>query len=124
MITMTDSDISPWRHSAYLISKYNPEFRDEKGYYTKDEWLGFFDVGKEVNGEVLTIEQYLMAEKKYIEAAKLFFQLHECRQVVLENVEKLDYSPYTLKDKDELIKYYNAIRNVIERGHQLIIVVR
>ncbi len=51
---------------CWRITKYNPNFRDENGSYTKDEWTSLYDVGKKYNDKVFTIEEYLETEEKYI----------------------------------------------------------
>lgn len=50
----------------YRISKYNPLYRDENGNYTKDEWTAISDIENYINGEKLSLEEYLDTESKYI----------------------------------------------------------
>ena len=98
-----------WRYSAVSITKYNPLFRDENGYYKKEDWLGFFQIGKTFNGEKLTFESYLLTESKYLQAAAYFFEYHSCKAMVVKNIEKNDYSDYTYNDREELILIYNKL---------------
>ena len=52
--------------NEYRITKYNPIFRNEDGYYLKDEWTDVSDVGKTFEGKMLTEKKYLETEKAYI----------------------------------------------------------
>lgn len=98
-----------WRYTAKSVTKYNPAFRDDEGHYKKEEWVGFFQVGKRINGELLTFDLYSEAENKYITAVKWFFQLHNCTCITLKSVEKKDIADYQHADKDQLLKVYNLI---------------
>src|ERR1700748_3663308 len=92
-----------WRFTAVSITKYGPLFRDEKGNYTKNEWLGFFQIGEVLEDGVLTFDKYLEIESKYVAAAEMFFEFHGCNTAVLKTVEKYDYWGYNYKDRKELI---------------------
>jgi hypothetical protein len=98
-----------WRYTAHSITKYNPIHRDAKGHYTKNEWIGFFQIGQIINGKLLTFEEYSEFENKYIEAAYNFFRFHSCDKILLKNLEKHDISTYNLKDKDQLFLLYDKI---------------
>lgn len=50
---------------AYRISKYNPLFRTENGYYLNDEWTSYSDIGKIFYNKVFTKDDYLSFENKY-----------------------------------------------------------
>jgi hypothetical protein len=51
---------------TYRITKYNPEFRDERGAYKKDEWTEFSDIGKRFDGQTLTKAEYMQTEDSYV----------------------------------------------------------
>ena len=46
----------------YRISKYNPKFRDEDGFYTRKEWTSISDIGESFDGSEVTIHEYLEIE--------------------------------------------------------------
>lgn len=52
----------------YRITKYDPKNRNEKGHYMYDHWTEFGDIGRTLEGELVTIEKYLAAESDYINA--------------------------------------------------------
>lgn len=91
-----------WRYSAVSVTKYNPAFRNDDGVYQKNEWIGFFQVGKEVEGRMLTFDDYSLTEEKYIAAATLFFQFHGCKSFRIENLEKNHFGDYAYADKEKL----------------------
>ena len=98
-----------WRYTATSITKYNPVFRDENGYYKKREWIGFSQIGQFYDGEEFTFRSYLETEHKYIQAVIYFFQFHNCKKIILRNVEKYDVSEYKYNDKQELILLFDQI---------------
>ena len=98
-----------WRYTAVSVTKYDPIFRNEKGHYTKNEWIGFFQIGKEFDDGELTFDSYTKMEEKYIQAAMEFFRFHHCDQIVLKNVEKYDISGYNYGDKAELSGFIDTI---------------
>jgi hypothetical protein len=100
-----------WRYSAQAVTKYNPIYRDENGHFKKDEWLGFFQVGKIINGQLFSLESYLDVESKYIAAARIFFSFHNCASVLLKNVEKYGTLDYNLADRREMMMVYDKIED-------------
>ena len=98
-----------WRYTANSVTKYNPTYRDNNGRYTSNEWIGFFQVGQVVDGKIITLEEYLQIEGKYIEAAYNFFKFHKCDSILLKNVEKKDIASYSLADKSQLFLFYESI---------------
>ncbi len=74
------------------VTKYNPQNRDEKGFYTLlDEWTSISDVGKTYQGQTFTMEQYLVAEEKYIRAVGLLMQKTSVNQMKLLDLENHSY---------------------------------
>jgi hypothetical protein len=53
----------------YRITKYDPKKRDAQSYYLPDEWFMYSQVGREVGGSLLTMEEYLRVENSYINTA-------------------------------------------------------
>lgn len=49
----------------YRISKYDPQFRNDNGFYEKEEWTSYSDIGKIYEGRVMQTEDYLNIEKQY-----------------------------------------------------------
>jgi hypothetical protein len=54
----------------WRVTKYNPDFRDENGYYTLiEEWTCPSEIGKTFNGKEFTLDEYLQIEAAYIDSA-------------------------------------------------------
>ena len=58
----------------FRITKYDPANRDRQGRYLVDEWTEAWDIGKDINGHTLTLDDYLVVEARYVRAAERFFQ--------------------------------------------------
>lgn len=52
----------------YRITKYDPKNRNDKGHYLYDHWTDISDVGRILEGELVTEEEYLKVEENYINA--------------------------------------------------------
>ncbi|ATP39790.1 hypothetical protein CSE16_06825 [Solibacillus sp. R5-41] len=59
----------------WRVTKYNPDFRDENGYYTlREEWTCPSEIGKTINGNVFTLDEYLQVEEAYINSVIKFIE--------------------------------------------------
>lgn len=52
----------------YRITKYDPSNRNEQGHYLYDHWTEFGDIGRTLEGELVTVEKYLSVEQDYVNA--------------------------------------------------------
>jgi hypothetical protein len=71
----------------YRITKYDPRFRDERGAYTRPDWIRFQDVGEIFSGAVLTREAYDAVENAYVASAISFLRevgLYSLRVVAMD----------------------------------------
>ena len=83
--------------NRYRISKYDPSFRDERGYFTGEDWTSFSDIGKEYHGTVLTDLQYAAVEAKYIDAVTTVLCQNQVHTMIVGKLEKRS-SPAALKE--------------------------
>ena len=83
--------------NRYRISKYDPSFRDERGYFTGEDWTSFSDIGKEYHGTVLTDLQYAAVEAKYIDAVTTVLRQNRIHTMIVKKLEKRS-SPAALKE--------------------------
>ncbi len=58
---LTIEKMFDWR-----VTKYDPKNRDHNGWYVKDEWTDYSDIGKSFEGKRLTFWEYFNVESKYI----------------------------------------------------------
>lgn len=102
-----------WECTAKSVTKYNPVFRNEEGHYKREEWIGFFQVGKIIDGELLTYDEYVKAENGYVLAAKLFLTFNNCSGIKIRNLEKPeidDFSVHFQNGEKELEETLNAVK--------------
>lgn len=52
----------------FRVTKYNPQFRNSQNVFLRPEWTSISDIGKDFDGEVLTLSEYLRVESLYLEA--------------------------------------------------------
>ncbi|MBR5027862.1 MAG: hypothetical protein IKX51_01455, partial [Bacteroidales bacterium] len=72
---------------CHEIVKYHPEFYDDNGRYLKEEWTSFDDVGRVYGGKVVTIDDYLEIENRFIEITHAILEESGCKFVTLGYVE-------------------------------------
>lgn len=76
----------------WRITKYNPNFRDARGAYLREDWTSLYDIEKIYNQEVFTITEYSRVEEMYVEAIIYFLD-----SLALDSVQIIDL--YRNKDK-------------------------
>lgn len=98
-----------WRLTATAITKYDPSYRDENGYYVGEDWTSISDIGESFNGKILTFDRYKEIEERYVVAARWFFEFHGCKRMIVRNLEKRFDDSYKYADKNELLDVYNKL---------------
>jgi len=71
------------------IIKYNPIYRNDSGAFTKDEWIGYSDIGKTFNGKVLTKKEYEIIEGLYIKAVFIAMDYFGSKKLKISHIYKL-----------------------------------
>ena len=70
----------------WRITKYNPVFRDEDGYYTLEkEWTCPSEIGKIIDEKEFTLDEYLPVEAAYVNTVMTF--LSECGLSTLRDLQ-------------------------------------
>ncbi len=87
LILKRDNSIR-FRRRSHEIVKYRPEYYDEDGHYQKDEWTSFEDVGSEYDGKIVTIDDYLEIENRFIDITHAIIEESRCEFVTLGYVEQ------------------------------------
>ena len=75
---------------CYRITKYNPLFRNEKGYYAANSWTSVSDIGKTFGDGILTVEKYKQTEDSYVEAVKIILKEKGISKMTVCGLEKND----------------------------------
>ncbi len=97
----------------YRITKYNPAFRDEQGFYRKNDWTSISDVGQTFDDRILTIEEYKQIEDAYTKAVNIILQEKDILQLTVHSLEKNDcIEEHILSSKDE--EFYIRIAELLQ----------
>ena len=72
----------------YRLSKYNPMYRDVNGDYLLPEWTSCYDINKYYNSRVLTVDEYLFVEQKYINTISTILEYYSCNSFIINNLER------------------------------------
>jgi hypothetical protein len=70
----------------YRVTKYNSALRDRYDAYTGREWASRREVGKVVDGHLLTEDEYLATENKYLYAFEAFAHESGVRELTLKDL--------------------------------------
>lgn len=71
----------------YSISKYRPQFYNSERCYIRNEWTSIFDIGKSFADGILTEEEYIKIETKYIATAIELARLAGCTYLTVSYIE-------------------------------------
>jgi len=71
-----------FQKASHEIVKYKPKFYDEKGVYQKDEWTSFDDVGKVYEGKIVTMEEYLDIENRFISITRTVIFVKRNKKII------------------------------------------
>ena len=97
---------SPW----HTVVKYRPEFYDEHGHYTKDEWTSICDVDKEYDGHKFTYSEYIEVENNYVDFIKELMEYSEmeyvtiCRLTLCDSISNQIVKNKRFRDVNEPLK--------------------
>lgn len=80
----------------YRISKYNPQYRNKQGYYQKNEWTSYWDIGESYHGRVFRKEEYLRVEMLYCNVLLSILKNARITELIVKNLE-MNYSVWEIK---------------------------
>jgi len=86
------------------VSKYNPVYRDGNGYYKKNEWISYYDIGRCFDGELLTESQYLAVENRYLNVIKNLYEIYPSLIFHIEGLEPIDDNEDRWREADKINK--------------------
>ena len=79
--------------------KYKPSFYNEKGVYTKKEWISRYDIGLKFDNQIFTIQEYMIMEQKYVDAVLNIMELENCKYMTIAHIgDSLSSSKNSLKE--------------------------
>lgn len=94
----------------YSISKYRPQFYDAEGCYIHNEWTSISDIGKSFADGILTADEYIEAENRYIDTAIDLAKLAGCSYLIVSYMEG------DSKDIVNSVKGHKLNHGLIERA--------
>lgn len=80
----------------YRISKYDPQYRNEKGIYCREEWTSYCDIGKLYDGKIFSKDDYIKTETDYCNTILSILKNSEIKEVNLQSLE-LNFSVDEIK---------------------------
>jgi hypothetical protein len=95
----------------YRVTKYNPAFRNEKGWYVKDDWVSYREIGRKFNDEILTLDAYLEIENKYIQAIIQFMKCNDITSFQVTRIQRIFDPADDPNSTEEMINICNNIKN-------------
>lgn len=72
--------------NRFVIVKYRPEYYT-LGKYTRNEWTSYYDIGKEFDDGILTIDEYNRTESSLISCIKDIAFASGCKMVTVAYIE-------------------------------------
>lgn len=75
-------------YNQYLITKFDPQYRDSHGCYTRNEWTDISDIGKEFEGKVFTALEYLETESNYVNVLNYLMKICDVTCFTVSGLEK------------------------------------
>lgn len=83
----------PKINHQWRITKYNPAFRDNNGYYTLvEEWTCPSEIGQVINGNEFTLDEYLRIEAAYIDTVIQFLKDSKLDSLRILQLNKINIS--------------------------------
>ncbi|MEK5464930.1 hypothetical protein MKY64_07940 [Paenibacillus sp. FSL R7-0210] len=90
----------------WRITKYNPEYRNNHDQFMKEDWTSFSDIGKPFNGEILTFNDYIKIESKYVNTVSFFISYLEIPYLKVTHLEKYIHNELELEHKHYQFPYF------------------
>lgn len=102
----------------YEITKYNPNIRDDKRRYFKEDWTAISDIGKSFEGKLLTINSYKKIEDSYIKAIITIMEYLQIPFLSVDHViRSFSYERFRDMRRDcelysqDIMEMYNSIKD-------------
>ena len=91
--------------SRYRISKYDPHLRDGDGRHMGREWSTFAEVGRRVEGRLVSLDEYLREEALYLGALRALLSEAGVRRLQLRQL-------WLPPDAEEPVRAWRRVRTV------------
>lgn len=96
---------------CWRITKYDPKYRDKNGFYTKEEWTSFSDIGRVFDNKIFTYLQYCQIEDAYVKSIQLFMDCLSLDSLQVTHLEKHNkLEPNSFCDSS-MISMFESVKN-------------
>lgn len=92
------------------ITKYNPQFRNEKGPYMKDEWTSYSEIGNAFDGKIVTFQDYIKIEDAYVYAVTSFMHCLHISELKVVDLEH-KFNRFDKNYSEQMIKTLKALKS-------------
>lgn len=72
---------------SYRVTKYDPKERNGHGVYVVEDWISSSNIGDSINGQILTLDNYLQSENNYVRCIKQLLSLSEISDLKVASLE-------------------------------------
>lgn len=109
---------------CYRVTKYNPDYRDEFGAYTRDDWTAISDIGEEFNKKTFKMEGYLRVENLCVDAVIRMMECVGVKSLMVIGLEKYYETPritahHEIYTERMVQLYQNISENLFVTDHDL-----
>ena len=96
-------------YKKYLITKYDPCFRNEFRAYTKNEWTSIYDIGKVYDGIVFTPAMYVETENRYADVLRFLMSAKRVSRFIVMGLEKRN-------SNNSNLVFYTALQSELKKN--------
>src|SRR5690348_420373 len=99
----------------WRVTKYNPTYRDKSGAYRREDWTSFDDIGRPFNGALLTLDEYMQTEDRYVSTALHFARAANVSKLVPSQVESSSGNDLTVTEGQpiDIAKIPEILRSIL-----------
>jgi hypothetical protein len=97
---------------TFRISKYNPRHRDLSGKFINNEWTSVSEINQVFDNCILTKEDYLVVENKYVNTVVEFTKYLHVNCLIIKDVVKLEMlfsDNYSSLYDNKLVDFYKSV---------------
>ena len=94
------------------ITKYDSKYRNKNGFYTKEEWTSYSDIGKVFGNEKCTYEKYSKIEDAYINSIQLFMDCLRLESLQITNLENFKRSELSRLCDSTMVAMIDSVQNL------------
>jgi len=105
--------MNEWREpntNYWRVTKYNPIYRNEKGWYMRDEWMTPCEVGRYFNGVEFKWDEYLIIENAYVFAVVSAMKKLGTDFLKINGLEWKDYKKFDDLEVLGIEKFFKSLK--------------